>query len=320
MVINLDLKDRKILEQLEIDSRQSNSKIAKKVGLSKDAVAYRIKNLENKKLVLGYYSVLNITKLGYQSYKLMITLQDTNSKIEEEIISYLKKERLIGWIVSCDGYYNLLMVVWVKNYFEFEEFLKKFLKKYSKFIKERDILILTENHASRKRYLFPKKENVSDVYYSNEPKMNLDEKDLKIITFLANDARKPLYEIGDSLRLTPEAVSNRIKRLRKDNVIQAFRPIIDTSLLGYQYYNILFRLKKFSNIEKIFSYFRQNPNIIYFVKYIGEFDLGIDLEVENTEKLRQTLQEIKDLFYTDVESYSSVLISKMHKISYYPEL
>ena len=44
MAIKLDLKDKKILEQLDLNSRQSNSQIAKKVGLSKDAIGYRIKN------------------------------------------------------------------------------------------------------------------------------------------------------------------------------------------------------------------------------------------------------------------------------------
>ena len=41
----LDLKDRKILYHLDIDSRQSFSQLGKKVGLSKDLIAYRVKKL-----------------------------------------------------------------------------------------------------------------------------------------------------------------------------------------------------------------------------------------------------------------------------------
>ena len=45
MVITLDAKDRKILYELDINSRHSNSEIAKKVGLSKQVVGFRIKRL-----------------------------------------------------------------------------------------------------------------------------------------------------------------------------------------------------------------------------------------------------------------------------------
>ena len=96
MAIKLDLKDKKILEQLDLNSRQSNSQIAKKVGLSKDAIGYRIKNLEKNQIILGHYSLLNIARLGYITYKLMFTFQNTTSEIEKEIIGNLKQNSKIG--------------------------------------------------------------------------------------------------------------------------------------------------------------------------------------------------------------------------------
>ena len=47
----LDLKDRKILYQLELNCRQSNTQIGKKVGLSKDVITYRIKRMEEKGII-----------------------------------------------------------------------------------------------------------------------------------------------------------------------------------------------------------------------------------------------------------------------------
>ncbi len=41
----IDLKDRKILYELDLDCRQSNNQIGKKVGLRRDVVAYRIKKI-----------------------------------------------------------------------------------------------------------------------------------------------------------------------------------------------------------------------------------------------------------------------------------
>ena len=61
----LDLKDRKILYELDIDSRQSFSKLSKKVGLHKDVVAYRVKKLQEREIIKNFYTELNGYKLGY---------------------------------------------------------------------------------------------------------------------------------------------------------------------------------------------------------------------------------------------------------------
>ena len=47
----LDEKDRKILAELDKDARQTDSKIAKKVRVSKQVANYRIQNLVNKKVI-----------------------------------------------------------------------------------------------------------------------------------------------------------------------------------------------------------------------------------------------------------------------------
>ena len=38
-MVDIDLKDRKILYELDLDCRQSNTQIGKKVGLKKDVVS-----------------------------------------------------------------------------------------------------------------------------------------------------------------------------------------------------------------------------------------------------------------------------------------
>jgi len=315
----LDVKDRKILEQLDLNARQSNSQIAKKVKVSKDVVNYRIKQLEKNGIIKGYYSVLNISKLGYATYKLMLTFQNTTSEIEKEIIDYFIKSPFVGWLVSCDGYYNLMVIAWVKSAIVFDDFFTDFLNKYSQYVQERDVIVITENHSCRKAYLFNKKfDDSPDIFYLGEPEFDFDKTDLQIIKILANNSRIPLYEIASKLNLTAEAIAYRIKQLQKKNVIQAFRPIINTSQLGYQYYNILFRLQNFENIKKIFQYFKQQPNIIYFVKYLGSYDIGIDLEVKDDKELRAILKGIKDAFSKDIKSYNSVLIYEEHKLSYLP--
>ena len=63
----IDVKDRKILYELDFDSRQPFSKIGKKVGLHKNVVIYRIKRLQERGIIRNFYTVIDSFKLGYQS-------------------------------------------------------------------------------------------------------------------------------------------------------------------------------------------------------------------------------------------------------------
>jgi Lrp/AsnC family leucine-responsive transcriptional regulator len=319
MGLKLDTKDRKILQQLELNTRQSNRQLSKKVGLSKDAIAYRIKRLEAEKLISGYYTVLNIAKLGLIQFKILISLQNTNSKTETEIIEYLKKDENTGWVVSCDGYYNLMAVAWAKSPIEFDEFFIKFLNRYSKYCKQREVVIIPEEYALRNSYLYDEKEVLPISYYGGEPKLELDKKDLLITEMLADNSKESLIKIANKSGLTAEGVSHRIKSLQEKEVLLAFRPKINPNILGYSFYNLLFKLKKTNNLKAIYEYFKKNPNSVYISKYLGAYDLGIDVQVKDSNELREILTQFKDNFKEDIESYISILIYHEHKLSYFPQ-
>ena len=118
--VPLDLKDKKILLELDFNARQSNSEIAKKVGLSKQGVDYKIKNMISKGIITGFYPVINITKLGYYYCRLFIKFQNLTKNKEEEIFSYFKAHKRINWIVKFYGTYDVVMASYVKSVSEFK--------------------------------------------------------------------------------------------------------------------------------------------------------------------------------------------------------
>jgi len=61
---SLDELDKEILKILQMDCRTSLEQIAKKLGVPKSTVHYRIKRLEGEKIIEGYYAKVNASKLG----------------------------------------------------------------------------------------------------------------------------------------------------------------------------------------------------------------------------------------------------------------
>ena len=60
---------------------------------------------------------------------------------------------------------------------------------------------------------------------------DLDETDMEILSLLADDARRPFSEIGDTVDLSGPAVSDRVTRLQDAGVINGFTVDVDRAQL-----------------------------------------------------------------------------------------
>ena len=98
MALKLDVKDRKILYELDKNSRQSYSSLAKKVGLSQEAVRYRVNSLVGNKAISKFFTVVNVSMLGLTFYKILLKFHNINEKKKEDIINYLIKQDFVAWI------------------------------------------------------------------------------------------------------------------------------------------------------------------------------------------------------------------------------
>ena len=70
----LDKIDMRLLYELDCNARQSETALAKKVGRSRETVRYRIAQLEKREIITGYATWLNVSKLGYQAYKMYLKI------------------------------------------------------------------------------------------------------------------------------------------------------------------------------------------------------------------------------------------------------
>ncbi|MEW5997143.1 MAG: winged helix-turn-helix transcriptional regulator [Candidatus Micrarchaeota archaeon] len=98
----VDKTDMELLRFISENGRASLIEIAKKVNLTPAAISYRIRQLERKKVILGYRAVVDMARLGYTLYKVDINLKDAEKygtvqrfARAHENIFYLDKT--VGW-------------------------------------------------------------------------------------------------------------------------------------------------------------------------------------------------------------------------------
>ncbi|MES2940112.1 MAG: Lrp/AsnC family transcriptional regulator [Pseudomonadota bacterium] len=62
--MDLDKKDRAILQALQADARQSLSALGKRIGLSQPAMSERVRKLEEAGVIEGYSARINLRAVG----------------------------------------------------------------------------------------------------------------------------------------------------------------------------------------------------------------------------------------------------------------
>src|SRR3989338_7353170 len=137
---NLDKFDQRILYELDKDSSISLQDLAKKVGRTKQFVHFRIKNLENKKIIEGYHAIVDMSKLGYFTFRLYFDLQNFIEKDEEEFVAFLKKDIPQVWTITrMHGKWDYAVFIGVKTIKEFHEVWDAIMLHYKEKIKKYNV-------------------------------------------------------------------------------------------------------------------------------------------------------------------------------------
>ena len=220
-ITRIDRKDKKILEMLQHDARESRTQIAKKIGLSKDAVNYRIKNYESKGLIQGYRAVIDSTRLGYFAYHLFLQLKTPAKDVEDVIISNLRSNPYVRAILKFSGKYDLEVALIAKDIHEFDETLSRIISQHQPHLQSYDVVILSGTYISR---TFPAsfmkiggpKDDVKGISKNKSSHSVVDSTDRKILSILSDNATATYYDISKSIGVSSDTVRYRIKRMEKD--------------------------------------------------------------------------------------------------------
>ena len=118
--LKLDVKARRILLELDFGARQSNASIARKVGLGKQSIDYRIKRLEEAGIITGYYPIINLMRAGYFYGRIFVKFHNITSRRLKEIYSQIISDKNFMWAVTCEGNYELILASWTKTLKDFK--------------------------------------------------------------------------------------------------------------------------------------------------------------------------------------------------------
>ena len=315
----LDLKDRKILYELDANARQSDAEIGRKTGLSKEVVNYRIKRLVEAGAIRNFCTIIDASRLGYLSCRVFLKFQHDDPAREKRMIKFFTDEPGAWWVCSIDGSKDLAVVVWARDAYEFYAFVEKVQREFKPVIKDAFTAIYARFYQYRRAYLLGKGENDAPAMEScSSEKAEVDETDLAILKKMAANARMPTVKIASETGLTASVVNYRIKKLLEKKVIQGFCAALDLQKIGRHLYKLNLDLEDFSKAGAILSYAELHPNITYAYKTIGGADLELEIEAKNYGEFREIVDDLRTKFSKTIRCHDYFLFTKEHKMLYLP--
>jgi Lrp/AsnC family transcriptional regulator, regulator for asnA, asnC and gidA len=322
--VKLDVKDKRILSLLSDDARTPLTRIAKKVQLSRDAVDYRIKKLQEKGIILQFFPNLNYDKLGYYIFHVFMLIDELDKGEQDKLVNHLKKHPNTISIIEYSDRWDLEMVLIAKNLLEFDKIISDIAEKFPNIIMEKDKLEIIRRYNSS--YVPPlireQGHEKEKIVHEKAIPAKVDEIDLKILRILSLDCRVSTYEIGKQIKLSADAVSYRIKNLLKEKVIRNFTILVNLSLMKYHWYTFSVEMKMFNyqNEKKFEAFLDQNHNILRSVKTLGGWDLLLYLVVENPREFHKIVKDMKNTFSNIVRNYQTWVAYKEHIFKTMPEI
>lgn len=321
MEYKLDLKDRKLLYELDNNSRQSCSQIAKKIGLSTEVVNYRIKKLETENIIIQYQLIANLSALNIQQFKICLSFQHLKSDKLTEIIGKLKQINQVKWIVSCNGNWDLIISLETDSLENIDSLKDEILNLFEGYISNKSISILIEAQTYNRNYFLDDSKTIkkSRIIMKKEKILKIDDLDLKILKKLAENARKPIIEIASELNQTVRVINYRIKQLEKKKIILGYKIAINYEKLGIKFYKAFIYLDNLKQERKkaLIGFLAQQKNTIHDVRVLGNWDLEPEFEVYSEEEFNNILTNIKDNFSDIIKKIEVITINKEHKFVYF---
>ena len=145
------------------------------------------------------------------------------------------------------------------------------------------------------------------VLASSKEEAKLDLIDRKILYLLSINARFSYSTIAKHVKLSREAIKQRIEKLLEKKVLLGFQTAINHQILGYNSYHVFMQLNNPEKGvgEKVVNELIGDGDVNALLEYEGKYDFEISYLLED---IRELNNKLKELASRDIKDYNFFIL------------
>jgi DNA-binding Lrp family transcriptional regulator len=320
---SFDVKDRKLLYYLSRNARTSHSELSKLVGLSKNAVKYRIERLQKEGVITKFAAVVNLGALNVTTVALLLRFNEDIYE-KKEIIEYFRNHPRADWVITLSGHWDLFVELIVSDFDSLHGMIDEITKRFSTSLNTYQMFVFREN--LRVEHL------ISDFYKDlgmeehmpaprSKEHQQIDETDKRILQVLNMDSSTPYLQIAQQLGISIDIVRYRIKNLLTKGIIIKFFSEVSLPKLGYQEYLYTMKLKDVNDekMDQIKQKIRTNPNITYAFLDMTSFNIIFVCAFKTSEGIDSLSRDLRKQFPDVIEKQDYLMIKEQILFNLFPK-
>ncbi len=138
--------------------------------------------------------------------------------------------------------------------------------------------------------------------------VKLDDLDIDILRSLNENARKSFRDIAKELHVSLTTVSNRVRGMEKEGVIQGYIPVIDSTKLGYDIMVVIGIKVIHGKIIETERDLAKEPGVFAVFDSTGEWDAIVMARFHNRVELNTFVKKVLDHENVD-RTYTQVVLN-----------
>lgn len=321
--------DKKILFELDKDGRASFSDIARALQTTPQVIKYHYDQLIDNEIISKFWAFIDYDRVGYSFFWGYWMKFAAMSKENEEImLEDLRMNKFIPIVMRCDGYSDLFIAIIARDVFHHNEILQGVFEKYGSYVTMSDIVVGLGFIKFPRTYLVgtENQEKIKALSGGSTETVKLFELDKKMLSLLQIDGRMDFTKMGKILSESSGLIQKHYHKLEKSNVISKITYTLNHAKLGMVFYRVLFKILQFDpiRVKELYSFCEKHPHIVNYVKVMGNWQLMLDIEIEDRTRLRDLLRELKMSFHDIIFEIEINEVYKIEKFTQmaieYPEL
>jgi Lrp/AsnC family transcriptional regulator, leucine-responsive regulatory protein len=315
--MKIDKKDEKIIVELLNNCRNNNIAIGRKVGLSREGVANRIKKMEEEGIIGGYGINVNFSKLGFIPHEVSIKFQQIDFKAENEFLEHIKTNKKIIFIEKTIGNFDYLIMFMVKSVAELDEELEKLRTIIGVHLKNLNIGAWIANYDSATNFFIPRLESSVSRHSQENVSYQLDNIERALIRELALNSRETAVNLAKKIHVSEITIAKKIKLLIKNKVLKNIRAKINFEKFDVSRYSIYLNVSSDAE-QKLSEFCRNNKNIVDFTKFIGRYNYTIEVFAKDNEELKKVVDSILEFLSDSIIDYEILtLLNEVKHVSFW---
>lgn len=152
--VEIDNRDHLILNALEQAEFTSDRDLARKLSLPHSSLELRLKQLRNKKIIVGEYFHLDVTRLGVQKFILLVYVRGISSTLNTKLHEFSAQHKHITYIIRCVGSWDFEVGAEVEHGAQVTNIVQELCELCGPEINTVRVLPLLE-HLKQSNYPFP---------------------------------------------------------------------------------------------------------------------------------------------------------------------